>query len=276
MENTSRISRFGIFFFCLLSLFFIGVTDYITGAELSFSIFYLLPILAATWFINRTTGFVLCVTGAGIWIASDLLTTAGYSNVLIPYWNGFVRLSFFMIFTFLVSWAKTGWDLEKDMARTDPLTGVENTRSFYELAGLELERTVRHKHPLSIAFLDLDNFKTVNDTKGHSTGDLVLKLVSELIQKNLRKIDIPARIGGDEFILLLPETDEKGATKVMERIRENLIDAMVTNGWPVTFSIGIATFYRAPKSVNEMISEADAVMYDVKKNGKNNIKSKVI
>lgn len=260
----------------ILSLSFIGVIDYLTGAELSFSIFYLLPILSITWFLNKTWGIVLSVFGATIWIASDIYSHAVYSNFFIPYWNGFVRFSFFMIFTFLVSWTKTGWDMEKKLARTDPLTGVRNFRSFYEMAELELERAVRHNSIFSIAYMDLDNFKTVNDTRGHSVGDRLLRLVAEIMTDNLRKIDIAARLGGDEFVVLLPDADEDSAVVVLDRIRKKLLEAMESNGWPITFSIGIATFHRAPGSVNQMIKEADAVMYDVKSSGKNRIASKAV
>ena len=256
------------------SLFLIGYIDYLTGAELSFSIFYLLPILSTTWFVNKTWGTLLSIMGASIWIISDIYTHTGYAHFLIPYWNGFVRLSFFLIFTFLVSRVKIGWDMEKRIARTDPLTGVNNSRSFIELAGLELERVIRHKSIFSIAYIDLDNFKAVNDTRGHVTGDRLLRLVAEIMLSNSRRIDITARMGGDEFIILLPDADEDSAIGVLERIRAKLLDAMALNDWPVTFSIGIMTFHRPPGSVTEMIKKADAVMYEVKKAGKDKIKSK--
>jgi diguanylate cyclase (GGDEF)-like protein len=263
-----------IVFLSIFFLLLIGYTDYLTGAELSFSIFYLLPILSTTWFLNKTWGILLSVTGASIWIISDIYTHTGYVHFLIPYWNGFVRLSFFLIFTLLVSRVKIGWDMEKRIARTDPLTGVNNSRSFIELADLELERVNRHKNSFSIAYIDLDNFKAVNDTRGHVTGDRLLRLVAEIMLSNSRRIDITARMGGDEFIILLPDADEHSAIGVLERIREKLLDAMKANGWPVTFSIGVMTFHRPPDSVTEMIREADGVMYEVKNAGKDQIKMK--
>lgn len=262
----------------VLSLLFIGAADYLTGAELSFSIFYLLPILAVTWYLNRIWGIILSISGASIWITSDIYTHAGYSHFLLPYWNGFVRLAFFLAFTYLVSRTKTGWDMEKNISRTDPLTGIRNLRSFYELAGIELERAARYRHgnPFSLAYLDLDNFKTVNDSQGHNTGDRLLRLVAETMSGSLRKVDIAARLGGDEFIVLLPEADEHSAKVVLDRVRLKLLEAMKLNGWPVTFSIGVVTFHTPPGSVNDMIREVDAVMYTVKHSGKNAIQSKSV
>jgi diguanylate cyclase (GGDEF)-like protein len=212
--------------------------------------------------------------GAAIWVLSDIYTNTGYVHFLIPYWNGFVRLSFFLIITYLFSRVKIGWDREKQIARTDPLTGLHNSRSFLELADLERERVIRHKNTFSIAYIDLDNFKKVNDTLGHVTGDRLLRLVAGIMLSNSRKIDITARLGGDEFIILLPDADEHSAIGVLERLREKLLDAMISNGWPVTFSIGIVTYHRPPGSVIDMIRDTDAVMYEAKNTGKDSIKSK--
>jgi len=165
---------------------------------------------------------------------------------------------------------------EKDSARKDFLTGIANRRSFFELAGIETKRSGRYKTPLTTIYLDLDNFKTINDQFGHHIGDEVLCSVSKTIKRNIRSIDTVARLGGDEFAILLPETGAKSADVVSRKIQKELLDIMETNGWPVTFSMGVATYKKATGNFNEIIKKADGLMYSVKQHGKNMIKHEVM
>ncbi len=157
------------------------------------------------------------------------------------------------------------------MAHTDVLTGLANNRAFYEQVDHEAERSRRYRHPLTIAYFDLDNFKTVNDQHGHDTGDAVLRMVGQVLKERVRKTDIVARLGGDEFADLFPETDYEEARSLTQNIRPHLLDAMKQNKWPVTFSIGTLVFSKPLDSTREMIKAADNLMYRVKKGGKNNI-----
>jgi diguanylate cyclase (GGDEF)-like protein len=162
--------------------------------------------------------------------------------------------------------------MEKNLARKDMLTGAANRRLFFELAEVEIRRSRRYKHPFTLAYIDLDNFKKVNDTQGHNAGDNVLKVVVETIRKNIREIDLISRLSGDEFVILLPETNLSQAKVVIERTQKGLLFAMQKNSWPVTFSIGVITFEKVPSTADEMVKVADNLMYEVKKSGKNNIR----
>jgi diguanylate cyclase (GGDEF)-like protein len=126
-----------------------------------------------------------------------------------------------------------------------------------------------------LAYIDLDNFKTVNDTYGHLIGDSLLRLVADTIRNNIRTTDVLARLGGDEFVVLLPETDFEQSEIVINKVQTQLLDEMKKNNWPVTFSIGAVTFLTPPESVDEMIKKADNLMYSAKKNGKNTKKREV-
>ena len=106
---------------------------------------------------------------------------------------------------------------------------------------------------------------------GHSTGDLVLRAVTEGICRQVRPADTLARLGGDEFALLLPETDGDAAKTVINRIHASLVDEMLRNGWMVTFSMGVVTFSKVPKTVDDVVKMADRVMYSVKTSGKNGV-----
>ena len=258
----------------LLAIIFLGVTDFLTGTYLAFSIFYLIPVMMATWFAGLAPGISISIAAAIAWFTCDQLDPPNYPHFLIPYWNAFVRLSFFLICAYMLSAVKKGFEKEKTLSRTDALTGVENSRAFFETADKEIERMRRHRAPFSIVYIDVDNFKKVNDTLGHSAGDKLLAVVADTMKEELRSLDVVARLGGDEFAILLPETDQSGAAQVVGKMKDNLDATMNLNRWSVTFSIGVVSFTHPPGSVNEMIKEADALMYEVKNNGKNSIKIK--
>jgi diguanylate cyclase (GGDEF)-like protein len=157
------------------------------------------------------------------------------------------------------------------LARTDYVTGAVSIRYFYELMQIEMNRAKRYGRPFTLAYIDLDNFKAVNDRLGHSTGDRVLRAVTEAICRQVRPVDRVARLGGDEFALLLPETDDEAAKTVINRIHASLVDEMLRNGWMVTFSMGVVTFREIPKTVDDVVKMADDLMYSVKDTGKNGV-----
>jgi len=158
------------------------------------------------------------------------------------------------------------------MARTDYLTSVLSSRFFYDLLQTEINRSKRYKNPFTIAYIDLDNFKTVNDELGHSIGDQVLCFVVNRVRKNLREIDVIARLGGDEFALLMPETKQESAQVVLSKLQHDILSGMQQNNWPVTLSIGVLTCINAPHTTDETIKIVDDLMYSVKRGSKNGIK----
>ncbi|MDD5274370.1 MAG: GGDEF domain-containing protein, partial [Methylovulum sp.] len=252
----------------------IGIADFMTGSELSFSLFYLLPIVLVTWFSGRSFGLAISVIAAITWLVADTLAGHIYSHAIISYWNALMRLGFFVVVTLLLP-ALKALEHERENARVDYLTGAVNRRAFFELAETELNRSQRYKYPFTIAFIDLDGFKIVNDHYGHNTGDHLLCAVVKRANGQLRKSDCIARLGGDEFILLLPQTDLVAAQMTVSRIQSALLDEMKHHGWPVTFSIGFLTYRQGSITAEELIDRADNLMYTVKKNGKNAIASEV-
>jgi diguanylate cyclase (GGDEF)-like protein len=170
---------------------------------------------------------------------------------------------------------KTSLERAEEAARIDYLTGAATGRYFRELADRELDRMRRYDHPFTAAYLDLDNFKAVNDTFGHDTGDALLKTVVKTIGENIRSTDIIARMGGDEFVILFPETGAETAKTALAKVQEQLLRAMEQNRWPVTFSFGMVTFISPPESVDQVIRLTDKLMYTVKNSGKNTIEHTV-
>jgi diguanylate cyclase (GGDEF)-like protein len=160
---------------------------------------------------------------------------------------------------------------ERRFGTTDFLTGLPNSRALYDMLAGAQSRCIRTDTPLTIAFMDCDNFKRVNDLEGHRTGDKVLALIGETLRHNIRKGDFAARLGGDEFALLLPDTGEEAGLQVLTRIHAALLKAMETGGHPVTFSVGAVTYPDPPESVDDMLHQADTLMYSVKTQTKNRV-----
>ena len=164
-------------------------------------------------------------------------------------------------------------DKLEELAFIDPLTNCVNRRKFEELSNLELQRSSRHGNKLSFLMLDIDHFKTVNDTYGHAIGDDVLKHFSSVCLKLARDTDIVARVGGEEFIVMLPETDEKGAFIFAERFREEIYNSTLTiDGHTIRYSvsIGISSLNTNKDSdVSMILQRADKALYEAKENGRN-------
>ncbi len=160
---------------------------------------------------------------------------------------------------------------EHDLARIDPLTTVPNRRAFYEALDKERVRSNRYARPFTIAYVDLDNFKKVNDSLGHAVGDELLVEVALALKTNLRASDYIGRLGGDEFAILLPETDAAAANLVLRKLRLRLLEEMNAHAWHVTFSIGAATFLDPPDSLDVIIRIADETMYSIKTHGKDDV-----
>jgi diguanylate cyclase (GGDEF)-like protein len=204
-------------------------------------------------------------------IADEASSSFSLNNAALHYWNLFIELLFLMIMTLLFSALRKNLDSEKNRANTDPLTGALNRRAFFDIAEYELNRSHRYDHATTIAYIDLDNFKGINDRLGHTVGDKLLMAVTKTITSHIRNTDILSRFGGDEFVILLPETPVDAAALFLEKVQQQLNRAMAEKNWPVSFSIGAITYPKAPPGVDEVIKKADMLMYEVKRSGKNSL-----
>jgi diguanylate cyclase (GGDEF)-like protein len=166
-------------------------------------------------------------------------------------------------------------DLHLQVSRqavTDELTGLANHGRFQELLGAEIEQVRRYQYPVGLIMLDIDDFKSINDTYGHQQGDVVLKRVARVLIDSSREVDYPARYGGEELAVILPHTDLEGAYAIAERIRVAIESLRVPRiddrgGLRITASVGVATSDEANKDL--LIAEADAALYEAKRRGKN-------
>ncbi len=259
----------------VLTLVF-GVIDYATGPEIAFGVFYLVPVALGAYLLGRGAGLALSLTSALTWLAADLADGLSLSHPLIHFWNAGTRLIFYAVMTVLLSALRRSYEQQRALARSDALTGVANGRAFFETAALELERARRFRRPLSLVHMDVDGFKGVNDRLGHPAGDALLITIAAALRSAVRRTDLVARLGGDEFVVLLPETASGDARVAAEKLRARLNERMTEGHWPVSFSIGLATFEQAPESVDALLVAADALTYQAKRAGKDRIQQSVV
>lgn len=254
----------------------LGLVDYWTGPEISVAVFYLLPIALTAWVTNGRWAMILSAVGMICWFWADIADGNRYTHPLIPYWNAFLRFIYFVFVSYLTSFIRSLLERERALSRTDALTDAMNKLAFNEFAEYELDRVKRYSHPLSVAYIDLDNFKFVNDRFGHAVGDALLRQVVATLKQVMRKTDAVARLGGDEFAVMMIETKPADARRAFIKAQASLLAAMRERDWPVTFSIGIVTFLEPPESVDSLLGAADKLMYRVKHRGKNRVAYRVV
>lgn len=247
--------------------------DLITDPEFSLRVFYIMPVFLAAWYMGRAMGLVFSGACAACWLYADL---SGHTARIYwsPYFNGSLLIVYYSIVAFLLSALRNAYERQKRFATTDQLTGACNRRHLESRLSLELYRAKRNASPLVIAYIDLDNFKLMNDRFGHKVGDELLRSVARIFLDNIRRTDLFSRVGGDEFVLVLPETTLESAEAVVQKLRGLALEYFAQNSFPVSLSIGVAVFNKPPESLEEMLHKADGLMYDVKHQAKNNIKVK--
>ena len=268
LERLAEVRPAGILVGCLLIVALVGVADSQTGQDVSLSIFYLIPAVVAAA-KGRRLGLLVAATAATAGFVADIAgRTTPYSSPVVPLWNAIVRLIVIVLVVSLVDALLRTARHERQMARRDHLTGLQNSRAFYDLAETELRGLARAGRPLTVAYIDIDRFKTVNDRLGHAAGDAVLVGTGRTLAGAMRDVDTAARIGGDEFIVLVPETDTAQAQVVLARVHRHLSEAAVASGWDVGYSVGAVTFTSPPRSIEGMVDVADRIVYEVKQSEK--------
>ena len=264
-------SRAGILWLALTGVAMVGVFDYLTGLEVSVSVFYLAPVSLAAWYGGRRDGQLIAFIASPVWSGVDLLAGYPTGHPALLVWDTLVHFVFLAFSAMLLEALRSRLASEQRLARRDPLTGVLNLRAFQERLEYSLALSARDSQPLTLAYVDLDDFKRVNDIHGHSQGDLVLTTVGQVMSEAVRGTDTVARIGGDEFALLLPGTGVAGAADVLPKLAQRLGERLNALGSSVTCSIGAVTFPRPPEHADAAIRFADRLMYQVKRRGKNAI-----
>ena len=250
--------------------------DRYTSSELSVAALYLGPAALTAWFTGRVPGWMWCGIVGVASLTAETAALASVESGSTAAWNTATVVILSVVVVEILTRLRRALNTERDLARTDALSGVANTRAFKELAEAELERARRYRRTFTIVSLDLDHFKTVNDTLGHAAGDRLIHDVGQAIRARLRRVDIVARIGGDEFAILLPETGSAAAAIALDHVRESLRALTDGYGSDVKASFGAVTFISPPTSVEEMMQLADVALYQAKNAGRDRVESMTI
>jgi diguanylate cyclase (GGDEF)-like protein len=235
-----------------------------TAPDARLGLFYLVPVLLSTWFAGLGWGVTFVLVSIVLRLIIDLEYTDAAGLVTLANQGSFAVVAGIMMVAF--------WHLQQtqrelqDLAIHDPLTRVLNARAFSERLTQELNRNRRYRHPVSLLYLDLDNFKALNDSRGHQTGDTVLRLVADAMRLAVRETDIVGRMGGDEFAVLMPETDGALADTVARRLGEG-IKAAFPAAPLISASIGVVSFDDTAANADDVLRRGDQAMYEAKRSG---------
>lgn len=243
-----------------------GALDVVTGVGPQLIPLYFVPVGFVSWRLGRRGGFACGVLSAAVVQASNGFGSPDRAGTLVQAWNSCMGLAAFLAVAFLVSELREGRAREHDLVRSDPLTGLANGHAFRERASLEVARTRRWHRPMTLAYLGLDNLEAMNAEFGQAVCDEALRTVAVALRSAIRSTDLAARIEGDRFALLFPETDKPGARVVLETVLGRLHQDLIRAGWPVTASVGSVTTIEAT-STESLLRQADRVLYEVMKTG---------
>lgn len=245
-----------------LAILGVGWVDAVTEARLSFSLFYLLPVALAAWTVGVRAGVLTTLLATAMSLIGEI---RAFGPGFVSAWNATVRFGVLSVVVATVERLRISLETERHLASIDPLTGALNQRAFDAVAERELARALRYGRPLTLAYLDLDGFKLVNDTLGHSVGDRLLQALVTELRSQVRPTDVVARMGGDEFAILMPETTVEQAQLALGRIKERVLERMRMYGWPVTVSTGVSRPDGPGATVDALIADADRAMYEDKR-----------
>lgn len=246
----------------------IATIDYFTGTEFRISPLYYLPVSLGAWHAGRPAALALAALSAAAWAVLNGIVDRQQPDYLVVAVNCGILMIAAGSVGVLVAVLRSRLGVEHQLGRMDTLTGLPNRRAFHERGELLLAAARRYAHPVTLAYLDLDSFKSVNDTRGHGEGDAVLGTVGSVLRRRMRAADLIARLGGDEFAILMVETGAVDAAVLLERLRRLIDETMRAKGWPITVSIGAVSFPAPPASLEELVRRADAALYAAKRAGK--------
>lgn len=248
----------------------ITAVDALADSGVAYDELYLLPIVSVAWLMRSTAaGLAMAALAAALRLGNSLAESV---SVPLSISEAAIHLLLYAGIVFLLGLVRRDRDLQEELAVTDSLTGVSNARFLRAAAVTELERSRRYGHALSLMYIDIDDFKAVNDNFGHREGDRVLQRVASITGQSVRSIDVLARMGGDEFVVLMPETESREARETAERLTLALEDATLPDGTALTCSVGVATYREPPRTVEDLLAGGDAAMYGAKAAGKNRVR----
>jgi len=250
----------------LLAMLLVMFFDLVNPAEISLHILYVFPLATIALHCERLSRVVL---GLALSVAVQLWSFLHQGLQIGPYMtDGLIVAASFVLTVTLARASRANYLATASLAATDWLTGLANRRSFESAADAEITRQRRYGGVFSLAVIDLDGFKQLNDAKGHQAGDKALRLLADVLRDYTRQTDLTARLGGDEFAVLMPNTRTEDCLPLCRQLVLIIGIRMADAGFAVTASVGCTTFEEAPESTPAALQRADRAMYAAKANGK--------
>jgi diguanylate cyclase (GGDEF)-like protein len=263
-----------------LSLSLVVGTGLIEGRiapGLSLLVLYLLPITLTTWFMGLRPGLAIALLSGVVTAAAQILLQpdAPMSQILSSGWNAVVLLAVGGIVVDLLHRVKVADAIGQELSRIDAATGAINRRFFLELLEAEFNRAERYKFALTLAYIDLTNFNQLKEQLGHQAGDELLYQFIEQLSQALRANDVVARLDGNEFALLLPQTNDIQAQQVFTRLQPQMKEVLNAESVHLEYSVGVATFLEMPDTFEELTAETEQLLKTVKTGGKNSLEYQI-
>jgi diguanylate cyclase (GGDEF)-like protein len=244
---------------------------------LSLLVVYLLPIAFATWFMGLRPGLAISLLSGAVTAAAQILLQPNVQmpQIIASSWNAIVLVAVGGIVVDLLHRVKVADAIGQELSRIDAATGAINRRFFLELLEAEFNRAERYKFALTLAYIDLTNFDRLNEQLGHQAGDELLYQFIEQLSQALRSNDVVARLDGNEFALLLPQTNDVQAQQVFTRLHPQMKEVLKAESMHLEYSIGVATFLEMPDTFEELAAETEQLLKTVKSSGKNSLKYQI-
>ncbi|NJM77266.1 MAG: GGDEF domain-containing protein [Acaryochloridaceae cyanobacterium RU_4_10] len=244
---------------------------------LSLLVVYLLPIAFATWFMGLRPGLAIALLSGAVTAAAQILLQPNVQmpQIIASSWNAIVLVAVGGIVVDLLHRVKVADAIGQELSRIDAATGAINRRFFLELLEAEFNRAERYKFALTLAYIDLTNFDLLNEQLGHQAGDELLYQFIEQLSQALRSNDVVARLDGNEFALLLPQTNDVQAQQVFTRLHPQMKEVLKVKSMHLEYSIGVATFLEMPDTFEELAAETEQLLKTVKSSGKNSLKYQI-
>jgi diguanylate cyclase (GGDEF)-like protein len=249
----------------VVALVAVFIVDTVTGLEIRVFPLYILPIAFVAWRVGSSAGLVFATAGAVAITLSDRLAGRVYQHAIFELVNVFSEFIGLGVVALLVAKLQENLARESLLSRIDPLTGLVNRRGFHEAAAAEWARSLRFGHPLTLTYFDIDDFKNLNDARGHDAGDRALVAFASALKAASREVDTVARFGGDEFVILFPETSEPEAKEILARIQAACRRSFDAAGFDLSTTHGAVSSTAASISIEEILGRVDILMYEAKK-----------
>lgn len=259
----------------ILGAVLVVALDAAAGFEISLVALQMVPVLLVTWYASARWGLFILVLMTLVGLLANFYIAPPPVKPFLRYLDLASDFIAVAVLIFVQSRLREAYRAARRQSRNDALSGCLNRSGFHEQLQSEVRRQKRYGRPFSVLYLDVDDFKALNDSQGHQAGDALLAELGRALRARLRSTDSAGRLGGDEFAVLLREVDPKAAEDAAGQLMQELERTARGHRWPVGFSIGAMCFTRPPEDADAALRMADELMYEAKKGGKGALRTKV-